>query len=45
MREAAWEEYFSMAGVQPLTVVYEDFVVRPQETVAQILEFFRDPVF
>jgi LPS sulfotransferase NodH len=43
MREAAWEEYFSMACVQPLTVVYEDFVAQPRETVAQILEFLEIP--
>lgn len=38
MREAGWQEYFSEAGIIPLTVVYEDFVASYKETVAAVLE-------
>jgi LPS sulfotransferase NodH len=35
--EAEWQEYFTAAGVRPLTVVYEDFVCEYEETVGRVL--------
>jgi LPS sulfotransferase NodH len=37
MHEAEWQEYFTAAGVRPLTVVYEDFVCEYEETVGRVL--------
>ena len=32
MQEAAWQELMSGAGISPLVVVYEDFVIRSRLT-------------
>jgi len=37
MREAAIQEFFAEGGIVPLTIVYEDFVRRYEETVLEIL--------
>lgn len=39
MREAAIEAFFSEAGIVPLTVVYEDLILRYEETVHTTLHF------
>ena len=39
MREAGIQEFFSEGGIVPLTVVYEDFIQKYQETVKRILEY------
>ena len=39
MQEAAWQELMSGAGISPLVVVYEDFVISIRETVKSILQF------
>ena len=35
--EAAWQHYFEICGVQPQTVIYEDFVSSYEETALQVL--------
>ena len=37
--EAEWEEYFTAAGIKPLTVVYEDFVEEYDETLWRVLRY------
>jgi len=37
MREAAMQDFFTQAGVAPLTIVYEDFVSAYEQTVKDIL--------
>ena len=37
--EAEWEEYFTSAGIKPLTVVYEDFVQEYDETLWLVLRY------
>jgi LPS sulfotransferase NodH len=39
MREAAWAEYFAAWQMQPLTIVYEDFIANYAGMVAQILRY------
>jgi len=39
MREAAWAEYFAAWQMQPLTIVYEDFINDYAGTVAHILRY------
>ncbi|MBV9804316.1 MAG: sulfotransferase [Solirubrobacterales bacterium] len=36
--ECAWEEYFTQAGITPITVVYEDLVRNYESTVRRLLE-------
>jgi len=36
--ECAWEEYFTYAGITPLTVVYEDLVRNYEPTVRRLLD-------
>lgn len=48
--ECAWEEYFTNAGITPLTVIYEDLVRNYDSTVRRLLddldiEFSREFVF
>ncbi len=42
--EAFWSDYFSSAGVQPLTVVYEDFIRDPERGTVEILDYLHIPV-
>ena len=39
LQEARWQEYFTAAGVKPLTVVYEDFVQEYRPTLQRVLAF------
>lgn len=39
MREAAWQQFFDRLGLAPLTVVYEDFAVEPEQVTRQILSY------
>ena len=39
MREAGIQEFFNEGNIVPLTIVYEDFVQRFEETVRDILKF------
>jgi trehalose 2-sulfotransferase len=36
-QECAWEEYFTHAGITPISVIYEDFVRSYEPTVRQLL--------
>lgn len=42
--DASWQEYFSAASIQPLTVVYEDFIRDARQGAAEILEYLDIPV-
>lgn len=44
MQDVTWQEYFTEAGVVPLTLVYEDFCQAPEETVRCILDYLRVPI-
>lgn len=35
---ATWERWFDAMGVTPLRLIYEDFVARPQEALAEVLD-------
>ena len=39
MREAGIQEFFSEAGIVPLTIVYEDFISAYDQTVRHVLDF------
>jgi LPS sulfotransferase NodH len=39
MREAGIQEFFSEAGITPLTIVYEDFINEYDKTVRNVLDF------
>ncbi len=39
MREAGIQEFFSEAGIIPLTIVYEDFIHEYEQTVRNVLKF------
>lgn len=39
--EARWQEYFKIANAQPLTIVYEDFVVCQDETIRNVLNYLK----
>lgn len=39
MREAAWQHFFDQLGLSPMTVVYEDFAVEPEQVTRQILTY------
>jgi LPS sulfotransferase NodH len=39
--EAAWEEYFTHAGIAPVTVVYEDLVRNYESTVRRLLDHLK----
>ncbi len=41
--EAAWQRYFAESDVQPLVVVYEDLVLKYEETAIQILNYLNIP--
>ncbi len=41
MREAGMQEFFSEAGIVPLTIVYEDFVQTYEETIRRVLSFLK----
>jgi len=41
--EAAWQRYFAESGIQPLVVVYEDLVLKYEETAIQILNYLNIP--
>ena len=43
MREAGIQEFFSEAGIVPLTLVYEDFVAEYELTIRRILNFLDIP--
>jgi LPS sulfotransferase NodH len=34
-----WETYFHQRGIEPLRVIYEDFVANPEETLQCIFDF------
>lgn len=36
--DAAWQRFFSENGIQPLVIIYEDFVSRYEETVREALK-------
>ena len=42
--DAAWEQFFADAGVQPCTVVYEELAGAYQETALNILQYLHIPV-
>ena len=42
--EAAWEDYFDRADIQPLTLVYEEFASDVQGAVAAVLDHLDVPV-
>jgi len=42
--DAAWHRYFAQNNIQPLTVVYEDFVHKYEETALQILRYLDIPI-
>jgi LPS sulfotransferase NodH/MoaA/NifB/PqqE/SkfB family radical SAM enzyme len=39
MQDVAWQEYFTEAGVVPLTLVYEDFCQAPEEAVRRVVDY------
>jgi LPS sulfotransferase NodH len=41
MREAGIQEFFSEAGIIPLTIVYEDFISEYDKTVRNVLKFLQ----
>lgn len=43
MRDVTWQEYFTEAGIVPLTLVYEDFCQDPEETVRHVLDYLDIP--
>jgi LPS sulfotransferase NodH len=43
IREAALEDFFTEAGIVPLTIVYEDFILDYEGTVHKVLEFLDIP--
>jgi LPS sulfotransferase NodH len=43
MREAALEQFFTEAGIVPLTIVYEDFILDYEGTVRKVLDFLNIP--
>jgi LPS sulfotransferase NodH len=43
--EAAWQRYFAESGIQPLVVVYEDLVLKYEETAIQILNYLNIPTY
>ncbi len=44
LREVVWQEYFDQAGVAPLTIVYEDFVRAPEDTLCLMLDYLGIPI-
>lgn len=40
-QEAEWQDLFSQARIQPLTIVYEDLVANLSDTVSQILRYLK----
>ena len=44
LQEAIWQEYFSEAGIVPLTLVYEDFCEFPEKTMKRIFDFLGIPI-
>ena len=40
---AAWQRFFAQNGIQPLVIVYEDFVARYEETVREALQYLGLP--
>ena len=43
MQEVAWTTYFEENGIEPLTVVYEDFLESYEETLEATLGFLGVP--
>jgi LPS sulfotransferase NodH len=41
MREAGIQEFFDEGNIVPLTIVYEDFVQRYEETIREILQYLQ----
>lgn len=41
--EAAWRRYFAANNIQPFVVMYEDFILKYEETAIQILKYLRIP--
>lgn len=39
LEESRWQDYYKLTGVQPLTIVYEDFVERKEETIREVLDY------
>ncbi len=39
VHEAAWTNYFEEAGIEPLTIVYEDFIGAYEETLVETLGY------
>ena len=42
--EAAWQHYFSSYGIQPYTIVYEEFTSTYEETALNILQYLNIPL-
>ena len=43
-REASWQEYFTEAGITPLSLTYEDVVAEPDGVTRAVLRFLDLPV-
>lgn len=43
LREAGIQEYFTEAGISPLTLVYEDFIADYEGTVRRVLDYLEIP--
>jgi LPS sulfotransferase NodH len=43
-QEAAWQHYFSSNGIQPYTIVYEEFASSYEETALSILQYLNIPL-
>jgi len=39
MEEVRWQEHFKRANVQPLTIVYEDFIAQKEQTIRRVLDY------
>ena len=37
--DAHWEEFFSENQIIPLTIVYEDFILNPEQTIKNVLNY------
>lgn len=43
LHNAAWQRYFTQNGIQPLVIVYEDFVAHYEETLRETLQHLALP--
>lgn len=42
--DTAWQQYFEVCGIEPYTVVYEEWTLDPQRTVLDILQYLHIPI-